>query len=117
MSAIWFSGSPKPLNIATSLNPFRTGGTRWLDAQGHVLPKNGERGLSWDNKLDIRLVKNVRVGRVNAQAMADVFNVLGITNYGSYGLTFGTAQYLKPAFTSNNFYQPRMMQVGFRVTY
>ena len=117
VSAIWFSGSPKPLNIATSLNPFRAGGTRWLDAQGNVLPKNGERGLSWDNKLDIRLVKNVRVGRVNAQAMADVFNVLGITNYGSYGLTFGTAQYLKPAFTSTNFYQPRMMQVGFRVTY
>jgi hypothetical protein len=117
VSAIWFSGSPKPLNISTSLNPFRSGGTRWLDAQGGILPKNGARATSWDNKLDLRLAKNVKVGRINAQATADVFNILNITNYGSYGTTFGTAQYLLPAFTTNNFYQPRLVQLGFRVTY
>jgi hypothetical protein len=117
VSAIWFSGSPKPLNVATSLNPFRAGGTRWLDAQGHVLAKNSERTPSWDNKLDLRIVKSIRIARLNVQAMADVFNILNITNYGSFGTTFGTAQYLKPAFTSNTFYQPRMVQVGFRVTY
>jgi len=117
VSAIWFTGSPKPLNIASSLNPFRAGGTRWLDALGNVLPKNGERATSWDNKLDLRAVKSFRVSRINAQVMADVFNILNITNYGSFGLTYNTAQYLKPAFTSNNFYQPRMVQIGFRVTY
>ena len=117
VSAIWFTGSPKPLNIATSLNPFRSGGTRWLDTLGNVLPKNGERATSWDNKLDLRAVKNFRFSRINAQAIADVFNILNITNYGSFGLTYNTAQYLKPAFTSNNFYQPRMVQIGFRITY
>jgi carboxypeptidase family protein/TonB-dependent receptor-like protein len=117
VSAIWFTGSPKPLNITTSLNPFRSGGTRWLDAQGRVLPKNGERAPHWDNKLDLRLAKNFRVSRVTIQGLMDVFNILNITNYGSYGTTFGTAQYLQPAFTTNTFYQPRMLQVGFRITY
>ena len=34
-----------------------------------------------------------------------------------YSQTFGTAAYLKPAFSSNLFYQPRMAQLGARVMF
>ncbi|HTK28865.1 MAG TPA: carboxypeptidase regulatory-like domain-containing protein [Vicinamibacterales bacterium] len=120
LSAILFLGSPRPINIATSLDPFGSGAGRWLDAKGDVLPKNGERALYWDRKVDLRLVKNVRVwGRSNIQGMLDIFNVFNTANYDAtrYGAQFGTKTYLQPAFSSNLFYQPRMLQLGVRVTY
>ena len=63
LSTIVFVGSPRPINISTNLDPFGTGAGRWLDASGGVLPKNGERALYWDKKVDLRLVKNVKSGR------------------------------------------------------
>jgi hypothetical protein len=117
VSGIFFVGSPKPLNITTNQDPFRSGTGRWLGNQGDVLPKNGERAPNWDKKLDLRLVKSVRIHRFNFQGMVDVFNALNTANYGAYGTVFGTAQYLLPAFSSNTFYQPRMLQVGFRVLF
>jgi hypothetical protein len=120
LSAIVFAGSQRPINITTNVDPFGTGAGRWLNASGAVLPKNGERALYWDKKVDLRLVKNIKVaGRTTAQGMVDVFNVFNTANYNptSYGAVFGTATYLRPGFSSNLFYQPRMAQVGVRVTF
>jgi hypothetical protein len=120
LSAILFVGSPKPINIATSADPFGSGAGRWLNAQGGVLPKNGERAHYWDRKVDLRLVKNLRVlGRSRVQGMLDIFNVFNTANYdpSTYGAQYGTKTYLQPGFSSNLFYQPRMLQVGVRVTY
>jgi hypothetical protein len=117
VAAIFFAGSKKPLNISTNLDPFRSGTGRWLDATGAVLPKNGERMLKNDYKLDLRLVKAVRRGRTSIQAAMDVFNVLNSENWGSYGTTFGTSTYLSPGSSTNLFYQPRQIQLGVRVTY
>jgi hypothetical protein len=119
-SAILFVGSPRPINISTSLDPFGTGAGRWLDASGNVLPKDGERALYWDKKLDLRIVKNVKVrGRATVQGMLDIFNVFNTPNYNpsSYSANFGTRTYLQPGFSSNLFYQPRMAQVGVRIIY
>ena len=85
-----------------------------------MLAKNGERSLYWDKKVDIRLVKAVKVaGRASVQGILDVFNIFNTANYNpsSYGSVYGTATYLKPGFSSTLFYQPRMAQVGVRVTY
>lgn len=120
LSAILFLGSPRPINIGTSLDPFGSGAGRWLDASGNVLAKNGERALYWDKKVDLRVVKNIKfAGRANLQGMLDVFNLFNTANYdpGAYGSQFGTKTYLQPAFSSNLFYQPRMLQVGVRMTY
>ena len=88
-----------------------------------MLTKTGERSLYWDKKVDLRLVKNVKLtGRATVQGMVDVFNVFNVFNTANYnpttyGAVFGTATYLRPGFSSNLFYQPRMAQVGVRVTY
>lgn len=123
-SVIAFIGSPRPINISTNLDPFgnsaNNGTNRWLNAAGDVLPKNGARALYWDKKIDLRFTKNIKIaGRSNVQAVVDVFDVFNTANYNptAYGATFGTAAYLLPAFSSNLFYQPRMAQVGARVTF
>jgi hypothetical protein len=121
LSAILFVGSPKPIAIATSFDPFGSGAGRWKDALGTaVLPKNGDRALYCDKNVDLRLVKSLRVlGRPNVQGMLDIFNVFKTANYdpSTYGAQYGTKTYLQPGFSSNLFYQPRMLQVGVHVTY
>ncbi len=120
LSTIVFAGSPRPINISTNQDPFGSGAGRWLNSTGAVLTKNGERALYWDRKVDLRLVKNIKMaGRATVQGMLDVFNVFNTANYNpsSYGAVFGTATYLKPGFSSSLFYQPRMAQIGVRITY
>jgi len=85
-----------------------------------VLTKNGERSLYWDKKVDLRFTKNIKLGgRANVQGILDAFNILNTANYNpsAYGATFSTAAYLKPGFSPNLFYQPRMAQLGARVTF
>jgi hypothetical protein len=82
-----------------------------------VLPKNGERMLENDFKLDLRIVKAVRLHRVQLQGIMDIFNALNTENWGSFGTTFGTSTYLVPGSSTNLFYQPRQVQFGFRTTF
>lgn len=117
VATIFFAGSPKPLDIQTNRDPFGSGPRRWLDATGAVLPKNGERMLKSDYKLDLRLVKSLRLGRASVQGAVDVFNLLNTENWGSYGTTFGSSTYLVAGSSTNLFYQPRQVQFGVRVTY
>ncbi|HWW87292.1 MAG TPA: carboxypeptidase regulatory-like domain-containing protein [Vicinamibacterales bacterium] len=120
-AGILFLGSGEPINIATSLDPFGMGITtgRWLDAQGDVLPKNAALS-QWSKKVDVRVVKNIRlVHGARLQGMLDIFNVFNTANYDptTYGTQFGTKTYLQPAYSSNLFFQPRMLQIGARLTY
>ncbi|MGH9387816.1 MAG: TonB-dependent receptor [Vicinamibacterales bacterium] len=117
VSAIFFAGSPKPLNITSNLDPFRSGTGRWLDNRGTVLPKNGERMLKGDYKLDVGIIKAFRFRQVQVQGRVDVFNVLNTKNWGSYGTTFGTSTYLVAGSSTNLFYQPRQFQFGARMTF
>jgi hypothetical protein len=116
-SALFFAGSPKPLNITTNLDPFRSGTGRWLDNRGNVLPKNGERMAKSDYKLDLGLVKTFRIRQVSVQGRLDVFNVLNTENWGSYGTTYGSSTYLQPGSSTNLFYQPRQFQFAARMTF
>jgi len=117
LSAIVFVGSPQTIDIVTSLNPFNSGTGRWLNAQGDTLPRNGERATHWDKKFDLRLSKTVRVGRVGLQGIVEAFNVFNAWNRTNYNASFGSATYLQPSSSTNLFYQPRQMQLGFRITY
>jgi outer membrane receptor protein involved in Fe transport len=136
-SAILFIGSPRPIAVVTSLDPFGLGYTgRWLDASGDTLPRDSVRtgcdacfpvtvngvttydGVSgWDRKLDLRLAKSFKVRYFTLQGMMDVFNVLNNKNATGYSATYGSKTYLQPSSQTNLFYQPRQMQFGFRVSY
>jgi hypothetical protein len=106
------------INVATTLDPFRLGYTgRWLDDAGNILPRNSERTEKWDKKLDLRFSKNLTINRVSFQGIVDIFNVFNTWNLTNYGTNFYGATYLRPANSTNIFYQPRQVQLGFRITY
>jgi hypothetical protein len=118
-SAIVFAGSPRPINIGSNLDPFGLGYTgRWLNAQGETIPRNGARTRS-DRKLDIRIAKTLRMrlGRATFQGVVDAFNVLNTKNYLNYTTNYFSRTYLQPSTSTNLFFQPRQVQLGFRITY
>jgi len=47
----------------------------------------------------------------------EVFNVFNRANYGSYVTQESNRSYGQPSFNSNIAYQPRMLQLGFRVAF
>ena len=50
------------------------------------------------------------------EGIVDIFNVLNTWNLTNYGTNFYGATYLRPANSTNIFYQPRQVQLGFRIT-
>ena len=136
-SAIFFVGSPRPIGVGTNLDPFGLGYSgRWLDATGKTLPRNSERtgcdlcfpvtqhGVvayeavsGWDRKLDVRFSKSVKLQHVTLQGMVDVFNALNIKNATGYTTNYFSRTYLQPSSSTNLFYQPRQVQLGFRISY
>ncbi len=136
-SAIMFVGSPRPINVGTNLDPFGLGYTgRWLDSAGDTVPRDSERtgcsacfpvkvngvttyeGVSgWDRKLDLRFAKSIKVQHYTLQGMLDIFNALNITNVTGYGTNYFSKTYLQPSVSTNLFYQPRQIQLGFRISY
>jgi hypothetical protein len=118
VAAIFFVGSPRPINTRTSLDPFGMGTTgRWLDATGRTIGRNSERTPENDYKLDLRVSKDVVFGRVRLQGIVEAFNILNIENLTNYNGLYGSNTYLQPASSTNVFYQPRQLQFAFRVSY
>ena len=69
----------------------------------------------------VTIARRVRsdVTAVARNAFTEVFNAFDHANYGSYLLTESTAgaRYGQPAQNLNVAYSPRMLQLGFRVTF
>jgi len=135
LAAIVFVGSPRVVGPSTSLDPFGLGYSgRWLESPsacpcvGTTVPRDSKRtggflwpdgtpGSGWDRKLDLRMSKSVKVQHVALQGVMDVFNVLNIKNATGYGTNVFAKTYLQPSSSTNLFYQPRQVQLGFRITY
>jgi hypothetical protein len=123
VSAIYFVGSPRTIDVSTNRDPFRLGYSgRWLETPadcpctGATIPRNSERTTS-DYKLDLRLAKTFRIERMAFQGVLDVFNVLNTRNLTGHVTNLFSARYLQPSNSTNLFYQPRQVQLGFRITY
>jgi hypothetical protein len=76
-----------------------------------------ERTERNDYKLDLRLSKEVALRHVRLQGMVEAFNVANTENLTNYNGVFGSRTYLQAAPSTQIFYQPRQVQLGFRVTY
>jgi hypothetical protein len=57
----------------------------------------------------------VRAGHVTLDGMFEVFNLFNHANFGSYVNLVSSPLYGQPAANGNVAYQPRMMQLGFRI--
>jgi hypothetical protein len=109
----------------TNLDPFGLGYSgRWLESPaqcpctGATVARDSERTVGYDRKLDIRLSKSFRLqGHVKAQGVLDAFNILNTRNVTSYVTNVFSKTYLQPASSTSLFYQPRQVQLGFRISY
>ena len=56
-------------------------------------------------------------GSLTVDGIFEVFNLFNHANYGSYAVNESSTEYGNPAFNGNVAYQPRMLQLGFRLAF
>lgn len=118
LSGVFFYGSG--LRYSTTyggdLRNYGTGRGARLRPDGTIVPRNDFVG-SPNKRLDVRLQRRFDVRRVRVDGLMEVFNVFNQENYGAYTTQESSASYAKPSQNLNVAYQPRMLQLGFRVAF
>ncbi len=70
------------------------------------------------HRLDMRFSKRVTFGgNRTIDGIVEVFNLTNHGNFGSYTVDESNALFGQPVFNSNIAYQPRVMQLGFRIAF
>jgi hypothetical protein len=86
-------------------------------AIGEVVPRNALKGLPL-HRVDLRLSKDLNLpGGIKVTGIAEVFNVTNHKNYGAYNAQVNSATFGNPAQNLLNAYQPRVMQLAFKVSF
>jgi hypothetical protein len=122
VSGLYFFGSG--LRYATSYGGDRravgAGGipgianTARLRPDGTIVPRNNFVGDPV-HRVDVRVQRRFKIhGRVSADGLLDVFNVLNHANYNSYVTAESNSRYGQPTQDTNIAFQPRMVQIGVR---
>jgi hypothetical protein len=123
LSGIYFfgSGERRRTNFGSDLRD--EGGTvgiigsARLRRDGTIIPREGLVGDPI-HRVDMRIQKRMPLGgHVQAEGMFEVFNLFNHANYGSYTINESNANYGKPSANTNLAYQPRMLQLGFRILF
>jgi hypothetical protein len=70
------------------------------------------------HRVDVRLQRRFRLGgNASIDGMLEVFNAFNHQNFGSYTTVESNANYGRPEANVNVAYQPRMLQLGFRLAF
>jgi hypothetical protein len=112
LSGLYFYGSGQ--RFATTYG----GGDRTrLRPDGSIVPRNTFVGLPI-HKVDARIQRRFGLGgRRGVDGILEVYNLFNHANYGSYTLAESNANYGRPIQNIGLTYQPRMVQLGFRVVF
>jgi hypothetical protein len=117
-SGIYFFGSGERFATTTGQDRRDEGAAaaseQRLLADGTILPRAGIVGRKI-HRLDARLQKRVQAGHVTLDGIFEVFNLFNHENFGSYVTNASSPLFGQPSFNGNVAYQPRMLQLGFRV--
>ncbi len=117
-SGIYFYGSGERFATVTGQDRLDEGSVaaseQRLNANGTILPRAGIVGRPI-HRLDTRVQKRIRAGHLTLDGMFEVFNLFNHENFGSYVGNASSPLFGQPSFNGNVAYQPRMMQLGFRI--
>jgi Carboxypeptidase regulatory-like domain/TonB dependent receptor len=117
-SGIYFYGSGERFATTTGQDRRDEGATaaseQRLLADGSILPRAGIVGRPI-HRVDTHLQKRMHAGHVTFDGVFEVFNLFNHENFGSYVTNASSLVFGQPSFNGNVAYQPRMMQLGFRV--
>ena len=119
VSGLYFygSGSRFSTSYGTDLRDLGGIGANRLRPDRTIVPRNNFVGLPL-HRVDARVQKKFTMSnRVTVEGIAEVFNLLNHANYGSYTTQEVSVLYGKPSSNPAVAYQPRMAQLGFRLTF
>ena len=135
LSGAYLYGSGNYYQTNFAANPFGHGGiTRYVNAPttvpesaadrfdgptsfavGDLVPRNALEGLPL-HRIDMRLSKDINLpGGVKVTGIAEVFNLFNHENYGAYNGQVNSTTFGDPRQNLLNAYQPRVVQLAFRV--
>ena len=83
---------------------------------GEVVPRNALKGFPL-HKVDLRMSKRIRIGKLRITGLAEGFNLLNRKNYGGYVGQVDSARFGQVTASSGNAYVPRSGQLGIRVEF
>jgi hypothetical protein len=118
-SGLYFFGSGQ--RFATSwggdLRGVGVAGENRLRPNGTVVPRNNFVGEAI-HRVDLRLQRRFPLGgRAGIDGIVEVFNVFNHANFGQYATQESSSNYGQPSQDSNVAYAPRMLQLGFRMSF
>jgi hypothetical protein len=121
MSGIYFYGSGERFATNTGVDRRGEGANAAselrLRADGTIIPRAVILGKPI-HRVDARLQKRLALGaRLTLDGLFEVYNLFNRANYGSYTTNESNARFGQPSFNGNVAYQPRMLQLGFRVAF
>ncbi len=137
LSGAYLFGSSNYYQTNFAANPFGHGGiTRFVNAPttvlesaqdrfdgpasfaiGDVVPRNALKGLPL-HRVDLRVSKDFGLpGTAKITGIAEVFNVLNHENYGAYNGQVNSTTFGEPRQNLLNAYQPRVVQLAFRLSF
>jgi hypothetical protein len=137
VSGAYLFGSGNYYQTNFAANPFGHGGvTRFVNAPttvpesasdrfdgpssfsvGDIVPRNALKGLAL-HRVDLRLSKDFGLpGTAKITGIAEVFNVLNHENYGAYNGQVNSTTFGDPRQNLLNAYQPRVVQLAFRLSF
>src|SRR5262249_35063506 len=95
----------------------QTGSTNGrLKTDGTLIPRNSFDKPSI-HKVDMRLQRSFRLGHARFEGMFEMFNVFNHRNLNTFTTNLSSAKFGQPSGDTNIDYQPRMVQLGFRLAY
>jgi carboxypeptidase family protein/TonB-dependent receptor-like protein len=121
MSGIYFYGSGERFATNTGVDRRGEGANAAselrLRADGTIIPRAVILGKPI-HRFDARFQKRLALGaRLTLDGLFEVYNLFNHANYGSYTTNESNARFGQPSFNGNVAYQPRMLQLGFRVAF
>jgi hypothetical protein len=119
LSGLYFFGSGEHFNNTYGGDLRNTGG--WsagrLRPDGTIVPRDTLVGEPI-HRVDVRASRRFHlVGNVSVEGMLEAFNLFNHANFGSYVTQESNRLYGQPQQATAVEYQPRMLQLGFRVTF
>jgi Carboxypeptidase regulatory-like domain/TonB dependent receptor len=117
LSGLYLFGDNGYATPTSGVDALATGGAAGrVRSDGTIIARNSFDMPSL-HRLDMRLQKRFLVGHMKVDGMVEVFNVFNHVNYGTFVLNESNARYGQPDSNLNSAYQPRLMQLGFRVAF
>jgi hypothetical protein len=121
VSGLYFFGSGYRFHTNWGTDLRQIGGVRpnslRLRPDGTLVPRNNFTGNAL-HRVDVRLQQRVPLlGRARIDGMLEIFNVFNHANFGRYVIQESSRNYGLPQQSTLAAYQPRTMQLGFRLTF